>query len=517
MFPRVPNSSRVGWIHSLFILFVGLLFITSATAAQAQDDNNQTSPIPEDKVCVEGSIIDHAEHLLTDGWIIGATPRNAQGELDPTRAVSEVSDKNGYFKFEEWPEDPNRGIFVGDWQFQVDIAQKDGQEWEPVTPDRFDLSLDYGEKECVKIRFKLRRLIKVTVIKVNEDYVKQPHWRIHAEPGPGNIFAAVQELVTDDTGTVVFRLSPGRWIFTEYAPAGVTYTPILPVNGVQEVDIQDATTLYFKNRIRSKGCVEVFKYDVLPDNTQMPLAGWLMQVTRANGSIAASGLTGLDGKVYFEGLQPGPYQVIEENRIGWRPITPTTFTVNIVGSGQCSVVTFFNVQDEPQFCIEGIKIDSNGKVGIPGWKIWAEALDAGSFQPSPVFTDGEGEYNFTFPEDDYRVPGARYKVCEEQKEGWQPHTSTCYVVQLPQEPSECVKVPVFENQQKGHDVEEPKTDDHDSDHSACEKTHTVKHGEGLYSIGRQYGVQPKEMLSANPWVRTQKHMYVYVGQQICIP
>ncbi len=90
-------------------------------------------------------------------------------------------------------------------------------------------------------------------------------------------------------------------------------------------------------------------------------------------------------------------------------------------------------------------------------------------------------------------------------------------MQLPQEVGECVKVPVFENQQKGHDVEKPEAEHHDDDDGKCEKTHTVKPGEALYSIGRQYGVPAKEMLAANPWVRNQKHMYVYVGQQICIP
>jgi NAD(P) transhydrogenase len=50
------------------------------------------------------------------------------------------------------------------------------------------------------------------------------------------------------------------------------------------------------------------------------------------------------------------------------------------------------------------------------------------------------------------------------------------------------------------------------------KSGKVLHAEAaLYSIGRQYGVPAKEMLAANPWVRNQKHMYVYVGQQICIP
>lgn len=514
MFPRVLQSSKFSLARALLVAFVGLWLLPSHVIVHAQSTDSPPSPISGDKVCVEGSVIDHNENPLTDGWIIGATPRNAQGELDPTRAVSETSDRNGNFRFEEYPEDPNRGIFVGDWQFQIDISQKGDQEWEAVTPDHFDVALTYGRQECVKIRFKLRRIIKVTVIKVDDAYQGQPDWRIRAEPGPGNIFATAQELVTDNSGTVIFHLSPGRWIFTESPPPGVSYTPVLPPSGTQDVDVQTAITLYFKNRIRYTGCIEVFKYDVRPDNTQMPLPGWLIQVLRTNNSIAASGLTDLNGKVRFDGLPPGPYKVVEESRVGWKPITPTTFNVTVVGSDECETVTFFNVQDAPKFCVEGIKIDTNGKVGIPGWKIWAEPLDTGGYQPTPVITNGEGEYTFTFPDDDYRIPGSRYKICEERRDGWLPHTATCYTVTLPQEPGACVRVPTFENQQKGHGVNQPQPK---PDHKSCRITHTVKRGEGLYSIGQKYGVSPRAILDANPWVRNQKHMYVYVGQQICVP
>lgn len=514
MFPRVPNSSRMGLLHVFVLLFVGLLWVTSSTTVQAAGLPNNAGPAPTDKICVEGSLIDHDEHPLTDGWIVVATPRNAQGDLDLTRVISEVSDSNGNFRFTQFPDEPPRGLYVGDWQFHVELGQKTDQEWEPVTLDHFDVSLTYGKSDCVKIRFKLRRIIKVTLIKVNDDYLGQPNWKFHANPGPGNIFASPQTLVTDDTGTVVFRLSPGRWIFTEEAPPGVSYTPVLPANGMQDVDVRTAVTIYFKNRIRFKGCIEVSKYDVLPNNTQMPLPGWSIQVTRSDGSLATSGVTDLDGTVRFEGLSPGPYIVTEETRLGWKPTTPTSFTVAVAGGNQCQVVTFFNVQDKPQFCIEGIKIDTNGKIGLPGWKIWAEPLDAGDPTPDAVLTDGEGEYTFTLPDDDYRIPNSRYRICEEQRDGWLPHTATCYTVTLPQEPGACVRVPTFENQQKGHGIIAPQPT---TEKPGCRSIHTVKPGEALFAIGKQYGVGSKEILKANPWVRTQKHMYVYVGQQICIP
>lgn len=517
MLPHRRYFSFSTFVCLLLSSLAGLFFFASTPVAYAGSSDVDIGPTPNDKICVVGTLISHDEQPLADGWSVVATPRNDQGELDSTRAISAVSNANGDFRFDERPDDPGRGIFVGDWQFQVDLAQKDGQEWEAVTPNQFDLALDYGAKDCTRIRFKLRRIFKVTVIKVNEEYVGQGGWHMRAEPGPGNNFADPQELVTDDTGTVIFKLSPGRWIFTEAPPPGLSYVPILPPSGLQDVDVRSATTLYFKNRIRYPGCIDVFKQDVTPNNTQRPLPGWEIKVLRTDGSIAASGLTDLEGKVRFVGLQPGPYNVVEEKRTEWKPITPTSFAVVVHGGDQCETVTFFNVQSPPQFCIEGLKIDTNGKIGIPGWKIWAEPLDNGGFQPTPVMTNGAGEYKFVFPDDDYRIPGARYKICEEQKDGWLPHTSTCYIVQLPKEPGECVRVPTFENQQKGHVVDDHKPDHGKPDRSVCQSIHTVKRGESLYGIGKHYNVPAKVMIDANPWVRNQWNMYLYVGQQLCIP
>jgi len=51
----------------------------------------------------------------------------------------------------------------------------------------------------------------------------------------------------------------------------------------------------------------------------------------------------------------------------------------------------------------------------------------------------------------------------------------------------------------------------------CREYHTVAAGEGLYDIGADYGVSPQAMLDANPSVKKGNEMWVYVGQQICIP
>jgi LysM repeat protein len=45
----------------------------------------------------------------------------------------------------------------------------------------------------------------------------------------------------------------------------------------------------------------------------------------------------------------------------------------------------------------------------------------------------------------------------------------------------------------------------------------VKQGDSLYGIGYKYGVAPKAMVAANPWVNSQRNMHLKVGQQVCIP
>ncbi len=51
----------------------------------------------------------------------------------------------------------------------------------------------------------------------------------------------------------------------------------------------------------------------------------------------------------------------------------------------------------------------------------------------------------------------------------------------------------------------------------CKFQHVVKKGEGLFSIGAQYGVSPQAIVDANPSVRSSNDFWVYIGQTLCIP
>jgi hypothetical protein len=464
----------------------------AAPAAAAAVAPAANQPVPSgQRICVEGSVIDHEEKPLGDGGrVVTALPK--AGGAGPSKPV----DKNGKFKFEYGE------LSAGLWTFSIDVKQAEG--WAPVTPDSFDVPLAYGQNKCYQIRFKLKQIIVVRVLKIDENHNPLKGWKIR------DIEAKVEEY----KDIAVFALTKGKWIFTEYAPAGVNYTPILPTTGRQEVNVvanaqagqaPAVITIRFKNDISVSGCVQVVKRDT----TEFPLPGWRIEVRRTNGSVAASGLTDINGAIKFPNLPFGPYTIVEESRSGWEPTESGAYDV-ILDSTQCVPVTFINRQAPPGFCVEGRKIDTNGKIGLPGWKITIEALDNGGYTPSPnaALTDGLGVYRFTFPSNDYRIPGSRYKLCEEQKAGWLPHTATCQVVQLPRQPGACVKAWDFENQQLGHGRTVPTTTT-----GSCRVVYTVQMGDTLFGIGARYGVSAHGMIAANPRVLN----YIVPGQQICVP
>lgn len=501
---RELHSAKVRLGLAFLLSFLLLLPVANVYAAGSANGSTVT-PTNSD-ICVEGTVIDHEEEPLDDGRIVTATAEDGT-------AIAAAVDEDGEFSFED-------GLYPGRWTFAVDVLI-DGEEWEAVTPASFDVDLDYSQSDCYQIRFKLRRVVTVIVVKIDENHNRLTDWEIKAAPAADNLFAVSQEATTDANGEAVFRLSEGNWIFTEYPPEDVDYEPVVPTNGRQELEVEapGPYTIRFKNRLNIYGCVDVLKQDVPPVDsmdTPFPLQGWKISLLKADGTLVKSGVTDALGTISFEKLAYGPYTVVEEERVGWESATVTSYDVELTpANSDCVQVVFDNQQAEPEYCIEGRKIDTNGKIGLPGWTITAEPLDKGDEEPDDVVTDGLGMYKFSFSGNDYRVPGSRYKICEDYEdiEGWVPHGPTCYTVTLPQEAGACTVVPNFENQQVGHG----ETASTSTSTNGCSTTHTVKNGETLYGIGYKYGVSSKAIVDANPWVRSQRNMYVYVGQQICIP
>jgi hypothetical protein len=463
-------------------------------------------------ICVEGTVITHDEKPLDDGRIVTASFNGV--------SIAAAVDEDGEFSFES-------GLTPGRWNFAIDVV-KEGEEWEPVTPAAFDVQLEYGQDDCYEIRFKLRRLITVIVVKIDEDHNRLIDWRIQAKPSSGNKFAISYEEETNSNGEAIFRLTEGNWLFTELPPeddSDLAYEPVVPLWGSQELKVEDPGpyTIRFKNRLNLYGCINVLKQDVPPtgsNDTPFPLQGWRIEVQRANGAVVTSGLTDASGEIEFDKLPFGPYTVVEETRVGWTSYTASSFDVTLSpDDGGCAEIVFDNQQSEPEFCIEGRKIDANGGVGLAGWTITAEPLADGDIDPADVVTDGLGMYKFTFSGNDYRVPGSRYEICEdyEDVDGWVAKSATCYTVTLPHSAGACVEVPNFVNAQVGHSgsYSSSSTSHHYS--GSCRQSYTAKPGDSLYGIGSRYGVSGPAMINANPWVRNNRNLAIYVGQQICIP
>lgn len=509
-------------VRTLLAVILALGLLIPVVSAYAQDEN--TPVTPNDKICVEGSVINFNEVLLSDyTWAISYGPTGG------TEMSQVTTDADGKFKIED-------GLSVGDWTFSMDPTSNG--PWEGITPLSFSVPLKYGSDKCVQIRWKLVRRVPVIVTKIDDQHNPLNDWIIRAEPARGNWFASPSEVKTGEApgsnpGEAIFYLTEGQWNFKERAPAGVHYTPIIPSTGQQSLLVEwnadDSgqpipQTLRFKNRVVEHGCIDVYKSDVF-DETSTPLPGWKMTVKRANGTIVTSGYTDSSGKVTFSSLPFGPYTVVEEARDGWAPSSPTGFTVDVIQSEECVRVEFYNEQDFG-YSFVGRKIDTNGKVGLPNWKITIKPLDNGGALPTNgteedgkayVTTDGLGNYRFDFATNDYRVPGARYQICEEERAGWLPHTSLCYNVRLPAKPGSPVKVWDFENQQVGHWESVIYGPHQGATSGSCCYSVTVQPGDSLYGIGAAYGVSASAMLAANPWVYSRPHYYVYPGDSVCVP
>jgi hypothetical protein len=508
------DSLRPVLLRRLSVATVAALFLLllSTTGVFAQDE--PVPPTPVDRLCVEGTVINHAEEPLAD-WTVQATYEGTEGDFP---AQTTTTDDEGRFRF----------ILPGPGRWAFEVEMLDG--WEEVTADSLAVRVVYGSPACIDIRFKVRRLVMVRVHKIDDVHTPLAGWTITATPGPGNTFASVQTAVTDADGIAYFDLTPGEWIFTEAPPAGVEWwEPISPPTGMQTLDVAapGPYDIRFKNIVRQRlrGCIDVIKRDVPPDPNEpaFGLAGWEIQVLRANGSVAASGVTDAFGAVSFDNLPFGPYRVREIMQPGWEAASPTIYDVVLTSRDEdCQAIAFFNRQTPKGFCIEGRKVDANGKVGIPNWVIRATPVDDDGVTPERVLTDGTGRFRIDLPLEDYRIPGAQYQVCEVVANGWTAVGPTCYTVTIPEHEGLCVQTPDFVNRQTRYEgpgawAPGPGRDDPPAWGGTCRTTHIVKRGESVYRIASMYHVPAQQIFQANPWIYKQRNRWLYVGQEICIP
>lgn len=487
---RISRRACLGLIPAL-LAATSILAMPQAALANG--------PNPLDAICIEGTVINHQEQLLTDGWTVTATPYDENDNPDSTKTVTTVSDAAGRFTFP--------GLNTGKWQVSLALKGNPG-DWEGVTPTTFDVELTYGKSQCAQVRFKIRQIVLVYVRKIDDNHLGLPNWTIVATPAKDNKFALQQTQITNASGDSAFKLTPGQWVFSEVAPAGVKYEPVIPLgNLVLDVIPPGPYNLRFKNRIIYEGCVIVHKFD-LPGGGLAPtgLPDWGVSIVRMDGSVAASGKTNALGEVRFDHLPLGPYVVAEEVRLGWRPASPSRVQVDL-DSDDCVVVDFYNEQDPPAYKIDAFKWDTNGKQGLPGITINVTPSQPGGYTPAPMVTDGTGHAVFTLPPDDYRIPGAQYQVCEVLPAGWLNHTPICKVVTLPKTPGPSVVV-AFENQQVGHWETTP---------AGCKKSYVIAKHDTWRSVARHFRVPWRKLMKANPSIKSRAYLTKFAGQTLCIP
>jgi hypothetical protein len=563
------------WIIPAVVLGVVSLITTMFTFAPAQ------AQTVSGDYCIEGLVIDWEEDPLPG---ITVHLLDSMGnELDTRVSAEDPDDKDEDIQEGEFEFDPITPSAPDEYTVYVDVPP----DWEGVTPTSITFEIEAGRDGCVKIRFKLRPLIYVQVVKIDSDHFLLPDWRIEARPGPGNFFAEVEEETTNISGTAFFTLTPGSWIFVEREPdtddkyddKPDPYMPVVPPGGQQTLDleIEDVGytyTIVFKNEFKNNGCIVVQKFGLIdgteeqPGDTATPFAaptneqtrqlgygagGWGFKLLKKNGEVYKQGITDATGVLRFEWLPYGPYTIVEEDRVGWDEVSDRFVDVT-VDSGDCIYVPFENEQNDIGFCIEGYKTDLNGGYGIADWEIKIKPLEDGGYDPPNAFTDGLGKFRFEFPDNDYRVPGATYEICEDDDvDGWKPSSNPCRRVTLPEWPmAQCAQLEPFVNEQIGHKEDTHFDEKHDGDNHdgkdghdgygkdgrdggpdgrdgygkggpgghdsvRCRNEHVVKDGEGLFAIGNQYKVSAQAMLDANPWVREKSNYWLQPGDKLCVP
>ena len=304
--------------------------------------------------------------------------------------------------------------------------------------------------------------IEVSVLKIDESHRPLAGWIIRAEPAPDNVISGAIEAGTGQDGIALFRLEPGLWTFIEKAPGNVTFEPIVPDTDRQQlrIDPPGPYTIRFKNRITGPGCIDVYKYDLPPDNGQpFGLEGWQIALTRADGTPVNAGKTNALGQLRFDNLGFGEYIISEENRDGWTAVTPPSRAVE-VSALDCLLITFFNKQTD----------DSDQEP-----------------TPAPTKTPNDSQ---------------ECRAC---------HTGT-----YPKP-----RKPIHQPNSSGYD-NNPMYGGNDGysggyGASGCERTHVVRNGEWIYNIARYYGISAQSLYDANPWVYQQYNHFLYPGQLLCIP
>ncbi|MEA3335934.1 MAG: SpaA isopeptide-forming pilin-related protein [Chloroflexota bacterium] len=559
------KGRRVWLVVAVVAAFSMVLTMTSVTFAGGDDYDGATT-------CVDGWVINHRE-VPVDGtefdptmkvYAFGmpgntdaanlpdmATLASNAAELDAMGApaggdrssfVMEMAEvgSDGYFKFEDLPADYYYTFAMQlppDWDGIVPQAARNGIAW---TGWAKLSEVDQDKEKCHRIVFKIRRLFDVTVIKWEEllDGTVQPGegWKIDVIP-QGDPFVHPQNGTTGADGTVVFTITPGKWMIKETVKPG--WQPVTPPHVYLTLDQYappGATDpVIFKNREPACYGEIIVEKNGLGTDAETgdlvwlgPLAGWKITLTRTDGSMyPVSKYTDASGKVTFKDLRPGVYEVQEYVQSGWKAVSDNPQVV-VLENCETARVLFENEEIAGKLQIKGKKLYNawvppykGQTVGLSGWEITATLKGSDPERSVTTYTNALGEYEFTqqmLDDAGMAIPGATITVCEEDRDNWIHITPDCVDVTFPYPvPPDYTGVTVnFTNIQ---DPPLPGTGAAMSSSSAaytgssCSSTHVVRPGENMSSIAAQYGTSVRAISSASG---VSNPNYIRAGQTLCV-
>ncbi|MEM7128652.1 MAG: hypothetical protein AAF702_20125 [Chloroflexota bacterium] len=423
------------FLISLF-LFLTLLFSSNMS-------NNRIAYAGGELFCFDAGVFDHVNQPLGAGWEIIAISQNGSHDN-----INGLTNRSGLARF---------NLPVGEWTLRLVIPDS----YIRITSPELSITVTSTQQSrgCTNVLFKVQRVVSVTIIKLNQEQRPLPGWTIKVNPAPGYELGKSDPVTatTSITGVAHFNLTEGVWIFSEMEPEGVDFAVVAPIGGSIGVTITapGPHTIYFDNRIRPKGCIDVqMMAKAVPGSNgiDFPLAQWGASVLKSDGTPHVQGITDINGFVRFSDLPFGPYQVETENRIGWRPLGPSVVDVSIERDDACVQVTFQYRQDHAH-CIQGrmierIKLgdDQEFEVGVADWPIIAAIVDDSGFPLQETRTDWEGRYEFRLPENDYRITNnVQFEVCAIAQPSWSILGEQCQVVEIGPA-GQCAPVKGFEIQ-----------------------------------------------------------------------
>ena len=440
---------------------------------------------------------------------------------------------NGYWEFSKLPADFYYAFAMQlpmDWDGIVPEAPRNGIAWTGWA--KLNESSD-----CYDVLFKIRRLFDVTVIKWEElmDGTVQPGegWTINALP-QGDPWAIKQSGTTDNHGTVVLTMTPGKWLIKETIQSG--WTPVTPPQvylTLNQYAPPGATDpVVFKNRQPPCYATITVEKNGLGTNANGstewlgPLAGWKITLSRPDGKIyPVTMTTDGSGKVTFKNLIPGVYSVKEAVQAGWKPLSDNPQTV-VIRDCENARVLFENLEVAGKLQISGTKYFrawvppyQGQTVGLSGWGITATLKGTNPPVYVTTHTNALGNYMFsqaTLQAHGMAIPGATITVCEEQRDHWIPVSATCVDVMFPYPvpPNYTgAKVNFTNMQDPPPGAAVPTVSSGAASSAGCAQAYTVRRGDNLSSIAVANGASVSALTQLNGLANPNM---IRAGQTLCI-